>query len=171
MSRWMCLPYDVAKRGRALVLGGTEFLGIHLVERLLAHDWQVTLFNRGVTNDELFDTVSKLRGDRDGDVAALDDGRWEVVYDLSGYHPDQIARSAAHLAQRCDHYVFVSTVSVYENFRNAGTTETAALVTWDGPLPTEVDAENAPGWSSAATWATIPPTPIPARCAGPPPSA
>ena len=38
-------------------------------------------------------------------------------------------------------------------------------------VPTRVSAENTPGWSSAATWATIPPTPIPARCAGLRPSA
>src|SRR5215468_1295128 len=37
-------------------------------------------------------------------------------------------------------------------------------------VPARVSAENAPGWSSAATWATIPPTPIPARCAGLPSS-
>jgi len=35
-----------------------------------------------------------------------------------------------------------------------------------GRVPARVSAENASGCSSAATWATIPPTPRPARCAG-----
>lgn len=121
------------------MLGGTEFLGIHLVDRLLAQGWQVTLFNRGITQPELFDSVEKLRGDRDSDVAAIEQGHWDVVFDLSGYHPDQITRSAQHLTTRCDHYVFVSTVSAYEHFREPGTTEESPLAHFDGPVPTEVD--------------------------------
>lgn len=125
--------------GTALVLGGTEFLGVHLVEALVAAGWDVTLFNRGVTRPDLFASLAHLRGDRDADVSALAGGSWDVVYDLSGFHPDQVDRTAAHLARRCGHYVFVSTVSVYADFPRAGTTEDAPLARLDGPVPAEVD--------------------------------
>lgn len=124
---------------KALVLGGTEFLGIHLVKGLIDDDWEVTLFNRGVTNPDLFDSLVRLRGDRDSDVSALAGHEWDVVYDLSAFHPGQIARSAEHLAGHCGHYVFISTVSVYEGFQEPGTTEDAPLAFLEGPVPDEVD--------------------------------
>ncbi|MFV0374849.1 NAD-dependent epimerase/dehydratase family protein [Microbacterium sp.] len=124
---------------RALVLGGTEFLGVHLVEALVAAGWNVTLFNRGITQPEVFGSLERLRGDRDGDVSALDGRTWDVVFDLSAFHPDQVDRTADHLVGRCGHYVFVSSVSAYADFRRSGTTEEAPLGQLDDPAPTEVD--------------------------------
>ena len=49
---------------RILVLGGTLFLGPALVDVLVADGHNVTLFNRGVTNPELFPRLEKLRGFR-----------------------------------------------------------------------------------------------------------
>ena len=125
---------------RALVLGGTAFIGVHLVVALVAADWQVTLFNRGRTSPEAFGSLEQLRGDRDGDVSALAGREWDVVFDLTGYHPSQIDRVAEHLAGRCGHYVFVSSVSAYASAAHPGTTEDAPLATLDGPMPDEVDA-------------------------------
>lgn len=124
---------------RILVLGGTEFLGVHLVEALLTTGWDVTLFNRGVTQPDLFDSLERLRGDRDGDVSALEGRTWDVVFDLSAFHPDQVDRTADHLVGRCGHYVFVSSVSAYADFRHSGTKEEAPLGQLDGPVPAEVD--------------------------------
>jgi 2'-hydroxyisoflavone reductase len=56
---------------KLLVLGGTLFAGRHLVEAALARSHEVTLFNRGRANPELFPDVEKLRGDRDGNLTAL----------------------------------------------------------------------------------------------------
>lgn len=56
---------------KLLILGGTKFLGRHLVDAALAAGHQVTLFNRGKTNPELFPQVEQLHGDRDGDLGAL----------------------------------------------------------------------------------------------------
>ena len=49
-----------------LVLGGTRFLGRHLVAALLARGHAVTLFNRGRSAPGLFHGVAELRGERDG---------------------------------------------------------------------------------------------------------
>ncbi len=133
-------------RPKALVLGGTTFVGIHLVTSLLRDGWDVTTFNRGRSTpdvpDGLFDGVTRLHGDRNGDVSALADGRWDVVHDLTSFHPEQVRRSAAHLVGRCDHYVLVSTISTYAHLGSAGITEDAPLATFDGPVPDEVDGDS-----------------------------
>ena len=79
---------------RFLVLGGTKFLGRATVEAALERGHDVTLFNRGETNAELFPQVEKIRGDRTGDLSQLDGGTWDAVIDPSGYFPDVVRRSA-----------------------------------------------------------------------------
>lgn len=96
-----------------LVLGGTRFLGRHIVARLLADGHGVTVFNRGRTNPDLFPGADVRRGDRDGGLDALGDGRWDAVVDTCGYVPRVVAASAAALRGRVDRYVFVSSISVY----------------------------------------------------------
>ena len=49
---------------KLLVLGGTKNLGRHVVEAAVRDDHEVTLFNRGVTNPELFPSVRRLTGQR-----------------------------------------------------------------------------------------------------------
>src|SRR2546421_10651252 len=77
-----------------LVLGGTVFLGRHVVESALARGHSVTLFNRGRQNPNLFPKVEKLRGDRDGDLSALSGRRFDAVIDTSTYTPGQAYRMA-----------------------------------------------------------------------------
>ena len=78
---------------KLLVLGGTVFLGRHLVEAALARGHQVTLFTRGRHNPDLFPDVEKLRGDRDGHLDALRGRRWDAVVDTSGYVPRVVQAS------------------------------------------------------------------------------
>ncbi len=99
---------------RLLVLGGTQFVGRHLVQAALDRGHVVTLFNRGITNAELFDgRVEKVRGDRDADLSALSGGTWDCVVDVAAYHPSVTQRSIGALAGAVRRYLFVSTVSVY----------------------------------------------------------
>jgi 2'-hydroxyisoflavone reductase len=100
---------------RLLILGGTKFLGRAIVEAALARDHDVTLFNRGQTNPELFPDVEKLRGDRDGDLSMLTGGSWDSVIDTSGFFPRIVRASAEALAESAAHYTFVSSISVYAN--------------------------------------------------------
>jgi 2'-hydroxyisoflavone reductase len=59
-----------------LILGGTRFLGRHLVEVALERGHRVTLFNRGESNPGLFSEVEELRGERGGDLSPLRGRRW-----------------------------------------------------------------------------------------------
>ena len=124
---------------RALVLGGTEFIGVHLVETLVTSGWRVSLFNRGVTRPEAFAELDHLRGDRGGDVSALAGDGWDVAFDLSAFHPDHVSRTAEHLAGACEHYVLVSSISAYASMSSRGIDEDAPLAKIDGPVPDEVD--------------------------------
>jgi len=98
---------------RLLVLGGTRFLGRAAVEAALARGHEVTLFNRGETNAELFPETEKLRGDRNGGLAALEGREWDAVIDPSGFVPRLVRDSAELLRNSVGHYVFVSSISVY----------------------------------------------------------
>ena len=97
-----------------LFIGGTVFLGRHMVEAALARGHTVTLFNRGEHNPDLFPGVEKLRGNRDGGLEVLKGRRWDAVIDPSGYVPRIVGASAQMLAEQADHYTFISSVSVYK---------------------------------------------------------
>jgi nucleoside-diphosphate-sugar epimerase len=116
--------------GRALkllVLGGTKFLGRAVVEAAHERSHEVTLFNRGLTDPALFAEAEHLRGDRDGDLSALAGRRWDAVVDASGYVPRVVRASAEQLATSVSHYVFVSSISVYEAPLEPGFDETAPV--------------------------------------------
>src|SRR5438445_12344502 len=98
---------------RILLLGGTGFLGPHLVENARARGHTVTLFNRGKTHPELFPEVEKLRGDRNGQLDALRGRSWDAVIDTSGYVPRIVKMSAGLLSKQVQQYVFTSSISVY----------------------------------------------------------
>jgi len=101
---------------RLLVLGGTKFLGRHGVDAALAAGHDVTIFTRGETNPELFPEVEHLVGDRDGKLDALAGRSWDGVVDTSGYVPRVVRQSAELLRDAVGRYVFVSSISVYDDF-------------------------------------------------------
>src|ERR1041384_6448922 len=92
---------------KLLVLGGTKFLGRHLVASALARGDEVTLFNRGQTNPDIFPEAERLRGERDGGLEALRGRRWDAVVDTSGYVPRVVRASAELLADAVEFYAFV----------------------------------------------------------------
>jgi 2'-hydroxyisoflavone reductase len=98
---------------RLLVLGGTKFLGRATVESALERGHEVTLFNRGETNAELFPEAEKLRGDRAQDLSVLQGREWDAVLDSAGYLPAVVRASAEALADATSYYLFVSSVSAY----------------------------------------------------------
>lgn len=99
---------------KLLILGGTRFLGRILTETALQNGHEVTLFNRGKTEPELFPEVEKLIGDRNGNLEALKGRSWDAVIDPSGYLPWSVQESAELLADSAGHYTFISSASVYD---------------------------------------------------------
>jgi 2'-hydroxyisoflavone reductase len=118
---------------RLLILGGTKFLGRATAEAGLARGHELTLFNRGETNPELFPEAEKLRGDRDGDLSALEGREWDAVIDPSGFVPRLVRASAELLRGNVGHYVFVSSISVYRSFSSPQFDERAPVIELDDP--------------------------------------
>jgi 2'-hydroxyisoflavone reductase len=122
---------------RLLVLGGTKFLGRHVVDAALTGGHEVTSFTRGQTNPDLYPEIEHLLGDRDGDLAALADGSWDGVVDTSGYVPRIVRRSAELLRDKVERYVFVSSISVYADF-SGPVDESSPVAQLDDPDTEEV---------------------------------
>jgi 2'-hydroxyisoflavone reductase len=122
-----------------LVLGGTRFLGRHLVEALQARGHAVTLFNRG-SRPDLFAGLEQLRGDRSlgpEGLAALRGRRWDAVIDTCGYVPRLVDAGVAQLRDSTGRYVFVSSISVYAAFGD-GPDEQAPVETLADPSSEDV---------------------------------
>jgi 2'-hydroxyisoflavone reductase len=102
---------------KLLVLGGTKFLGRAIVEDALTRGHEVTLFNRGETNPGLFPQAENVRGDREGDLSPLTGRSWDAVIDPSGYVPAVVRASADVLRDGVGLYLFVSSISVYADYR------------------------------------------------------
>ena len=125
---------------KLLVLGGTNFVGRHLVLAAQAAGAEVTLFNRGQTNAGIFPDLERITGDRDGDLSGLEGRSWDAVLDVNGYVPRIVEASAQLLAERCGHYTYVSTVSVYGTTGTHGPGEDDPVATLDTPTE-EVSGE------------------------------
>ncbi|HZT43735.1 MAG TPA: SDR family oxidoreductase [Chthonomonadaceae bacterium] len=126
---------------KILIIGGTVFLGRSLVEAALARGHAITLFNRGQHNPDLFPEVEKLRGDRGGDLEALEGRRWDAVIDTCGYVPRVVRNTAGLLANTVDHYTFISSISVFSDFSQLGMDENGPLGTLEDAGTEEVNGE------------------------------
>jgi 2'-hydroxyisoflavone reductase len=105
---------------KILIIGGTKFLGRHLVESALARGHNVTLFNRGKTNPGLFPQVETLLGDREHDLEKLAGRAWDAVIDVAGYFPRIVRLAATGLERSVNQYVFISSISAYADFKKIG---------------------------------------------------
>jgi 2'-hydroxyisoflavone reductase len=110
---------------RLLVLGGTAFLGRALVDAALARGHEVTLFNRGRTNPELFAEAERLRGDRNEDLSALEGREWDAAVDVATFLPRAVRLATETLRDRVDRYVFVSSISAYADFSTPASEDSA----------------------------------------------
>ncbi|MDG5819216.1 NAD-dependent epimerase/dehydratase family protein [Natronococcus sp. A-GB7] len=101
----------------ALVIGGTRFIGRHLVEELLEHGYDVTILNRGSHENPFADDdrVRRIEGDRTND-SALEAAALEVdpdaVFDCVAYYPKDV-QAATRIFDDCEAYVFVSSGAAY----------------------------------------------------------
>lgn len=117
-----------------LVLGGTRFVGRHLVETALGRGHNVTLLTRGQTNADLFaGRAEHVTADRGGDLAELRGRRWDALVDVNGYLPWHVRRALDVLDDAIGHWTYISTISVYDD-PEAGADE-------DAPLKAPVEGE------------------------------
>ncbi len=134
LTKNLSTPRPARKRGlRILFIGGTGFIGPHMVRRALERGHTVTLFNRGRSNPKLFPNVEKLIGNRDGGLGVLKGRTWDAVIDTSGYIPRTVRDSAEMLKGNVHRYLFISTGDVYATFSNPGLDENAPLDVLDDP--------------------------------------
>lgn len=126
---------------KLLVIGGTRFLGRHFVDAALAAGHSPTLLNRGRANPALFPDVEQRIADRNGDLAVLEQGRWDAVIDFCAYVPRHVRALTDKLGMRADRYLLVSSVSVYASLARPGPDEDAAVATLADPATETVDGD------------------------------
>jgi len=120
---------------RILILGGTGFIGPYQVQYALSRGHKITTFNRGKTHkNELPEGVEQLIGDRNGQLDALKNRRWDVVIDNPTTLPAWVRDVAQILKANVERYVFISTISVYGEVKQ-GVDESAPVAKYEGPDP------------------------------------
>lgn len=125
------LPKDKLK---ILVLGGTNFVGPSIVNAALRKNHSVTLFNRGITNPNLFPTLELIKGDREQGIRAYDrlkEKQWDIVIDVWPEKSILVDEATSALKNNAKHYVFISSIAVYDNFNEVGLNEDHAVVNLD----------------------------------------
>jgi 2'-hydroxyisoflavone reductase len=123
---------------RLLVLGGTKFLGRATVDAALARGHELTLFNRGQTNPDLYPDVETIRGDRTQDLSGLNGRDWDAVLDMATFLPRVVRLSVDALRGRVSRYVYVSSISAYASFTVAPV-EGAAVAELADPNSESID--------------------------------
>lgn len=137
---------------KLLILGGTRFVGKHLVTAALARGHQLTLFNRGQQVLTSSIDVETIAGDRNKDLAKLHRRTWDAVVDTCGYLPRSVKAAAQTLSASVDRYVFISSLSVYADFSQFGIDESAPLKTLTSEQLDKANQIDSSGQTSALTY-------------------
>ncbi|MGA0879375.1 MAG: NAD-dependent epimerase/dehydratase family protein [Ilumatobacteraceae bacterium] len=122
---------------KALVLGGSVFVGRRLVEMLAAQGHEVVVLNRGRTPTTIPDGVRLVKADRtdtDSMRAALVGTSWDAVFDVSGFvmaaGGSDIEALIDIVDGRVGHYVYVSSIMAYDQ-------SLVGVVPWTEDLPSD----------------------------------
>jgi 2'-hydroxyisoflavone reductase len=124
---------------RILILGGTGFLGPHLVHVAAGRGHRLTMLNRGQREPGLFEedyrNVEVIQGDR-----ATPDGHdglrgqtWDAVIETSGYRHPWTRDAARVLRGAADRYLYVSSTGVYWPYHTTGIAEDGRVLLRDDP--------------------------------------
>jgi nucleoside-diphosphate-sugar epimerase len=99
---------------KILVVGGTRFFGVHLVQALLSKGHEVTIATRGNTKDQFGDSIHRVTVDR-CDPEALQRAFLGEFYDVICDNIAYCSNDVKYLleAVNCDRYILTSSVSVY----------------------------------------------------------
>mgnify|MGYP001813656670 CR=1 FL=1 len=108
------------KQLNILILGGTSFLGPHQISYALERGHKVTTFTRATTSpkihQDLFSKVEQLIGDRENNLEALKNKKWDVVIDNSGRKTKWTEDTAKLLVNNVGYYMYTSSISVFYPF-------------------------------------------------------
>ncbi len=100
---------------KILVIGGTRYFGIHMVNKLLAQGYDVTIATRGNTQDSYGDKVERItlqRTNPESIKEALSGKYFDVVIDKIAYCSNDI-KYVMDVVD-CDKYIYMSSTSVYD---------------------------------------------------------
>lgn len=128
-------------RVNVLIIGGTRFLGRHIVDELLRRGHTPTLFNTGNHRDGAPSSVEQIHGDRSRDLARIGDRQWDCVIDTCGFLPAQAEISCRYFDGRTKQYVFVSSVSAIDLTQANPTEDTRVLTMPEGASRTQMVPE------------------------------
>lgn len=129
-------PGRAARPLNILILGGTGFMGPEQVNYALARGHHITLFNRNKTRPDMFKgQVDQLIGDLNNDTSALSGKKFDVVIDNPTTAPAWVRNVARYMKGNTDHYIFISTISVYPDNSVPNADETAPTT----PMPDSLD--------------------------------
>jgi len=137
---------------KILIIGGTRFVGRHLVTAALASNHEVTLFNRGLHSPEQLPHVESIHGDRNSDLHKLSGRRWDAVIDTCGLVPGPVKAAAELLSESVERYVFISSQSVYADVSVLGVDESASRKILTQEQLDKANAINESGQGSAAAY-------------------
>lgn len=114
---------DVNTKLKILILGGTSFLGPHQIAYAISRGHSISTFTRGKTKPtiykDLFNNVEQLIGDRNDNLSALQNRKWDVVIDNSGQNVEWTKKSATLLKESCDLYLYTSSTGVFYPYINS----------------------------------------------------
>lgn len=138
---------------KLLIIGGTIFVGRYITKAALQNGHEVTLFNRGRQNHDLFPDIEKLKGDRNTDLNLLQGRHWDAVIDTSGYLPSSVQKSTTVLADSVERYVFISSISAYqENPPPRDENSPLSTITEDEVQQAETIKADSPTGASYGEW-------------------
>lgn len=136
---------------RVLVLGGTMFFGKRLVQLLLDKGYDVTIATRGITPDPFGDQVERIQLDRarqESVFKGLENKKWDIIYDQTAYSPNEVKDVLDAVGNNCKHYVFTSTMAVYE-YGNEQIEENFDPTTFSFELKTRTEYVGMEGYQEA----------------------
>jgi 2'-hydroxyisoflavone reductase len=118
---------------RVLIVGGTSFVGRAIAFAALDAGHDVTVINRGQTETDLPSSVTRLIGDRQGDMSALASLSFDVTVDAIAYRPRDVEVLHDALGDRGGHHIQISSISAYAEPPTKGATEATAQLRDDAP--------------------------------------
>ncbi len=112
---------------KILIIGGTKFSGRHLVTAALEKGHEVTIFHRGIHPSGDLGNIEEILGDRNFDLEKLENRTWDAVVDMCGYLPQWVKSSAEFLKDSVEKYIFISSISIYEDLSGTNFDEDTKL--------------------------------------------